>query len=352
MIGTTVSHYRVVEKLGEGGMDVAYKTPLNRRAFLSFAGGWATASLVGCIEPEPASDQSPFEFVPHIVGANTAIQGAAFFEAIDIVQGLGFRTLEVLLVLGRLEATPDQHPGFRFNELTGEQKEKIRAALMPFDQVTVHLPFSGSYMLPDEDNAVADLEISIEATGFMGAKVAVLHPQPRGTKLEENRQTVIERTRKWGSMAADRGFQIACETSVPPSIPGLVRFIEEINHDNVGVTLDVGHQSGFEELSHIKPEEYGTPERIKAYNDVNVKIVETLGDKLFHLHVHDIEPHTWNEHKPLVHGFIDYPRLLSALRRIRYPGVLIFEIGGEGDKMPDYLRDSKQKLDGYLGASA
>ena len=83
-----------------------------------------------------------------------------------------------------------------------------------------------------------------------------------------------------------------------------------------------------------------------------LKIVEALGDKLFHLHVHDIEPHTWNEHKPLVHNFIDYPQLLSALRRIRYPGVLIFEIGGEGDKMPEYLRDSKQKLDGYLAASA
>jgi sugar phosphate isomerase/epimerase len=370
LIGTTVSHYRVVEKLGEGGMDFAYKTPLNRRAFLSFAGGWATASLVGCSQPEPASDQSPFEFVPHIVGASTAsIRGAGFFEAIDVVQGLGFRTLEVLLVLGRLEATPDQYPGFRFDELTEEQKEKIRAALMPFDQVTVHLPFSGSYTLPDDDDAVADLEMSIAASGFMGAKVAVLHPQPRGTRdrhgryyiltkqqqsarLEENRQTVIERTRKWGSMAADRGLQLACETSVPPSIPGLVRFIEEINHDNVGVTLDVGHQSGFEELSHIKPEEYGTPEGIKAYNDVNVKIVETLGDKLFHLHVHDIEPDTWNEHKPLVHGFVDYPRLLSALRRIQYPGVLIFEIAGEGDKMPEYLRDSKQKLDGYLGASA
>jgi sugar phosphate isomerase/epimerase len=349
--GRTISRYTITEKLGEGGMGLVSENRLNRRAFLLFAGGWGAASLVGCGQPEAAPDQPPFEFVPHIVGANTNIEGAGFFEAIDIVRGLGFRTLEIALDLGRLEATPGQRPGFRFDELTEEQKEKIQAALMPFDQITVHLPFSGSYMLPDDDDAVADLEMSIEATGFMGAKVAVLHPQSPGTKLAENRPTVIERTRKWASMAADRGFQIACETSVPPSIPGLVRFIEEINHDNVGVTLDVGHQSRFEELSHIKPEEYARPESIKAYNDVNVKIVETLGDKLFHLHVHDIEPDTWHEHKPLVHGFVDYPRLLSSLRRIRYPGVLIFEIGGEGHKMPTYLRDSKQKLDGYIVAS-
>lgn len=325
---------------------------LDRRGFLTCAGGWAAASLFGCGGQQPDSDAPPprFEFVPHVVGANTAIQGAGFFEAIDIVQGLGFRTLEILLVLGRLEAAPGQHPGFRYDQLTEEQKEQIKAALVPFDQVTVHLPFSMPYMDPGDEDAVADLEMSIEASGFMGAKVAVLHPRSGGTKLEETRPTVIERTRKWASMAADRGFQIACETSVPPSIPGLVDFIDEINHDNVGVTLDVGHQAGFDELSHVKPEEYGTPEGIEAYNDVNVKIVEALGEKLFHLHVHDIEPDTWREHKPLVHGFIDYPRLLSKLREIRYPGVLIFEIGGEGEAMPAYLRDSKQKLDGYLAA--
>jgi hypothetical protein len=112
----------------------------------------------------------------------------------------------------------------------------------------------------------------------------------------------------------------------------------------------VGHQSRFEELSPIKSDDYATPQAIKAYNDVNLKIVETLGDKLFHLHVHDILPATWREHHPLVHGFIDYPRLLSKLRDSRYAGVLIFEIMGEGEKMPEYLRDSKQKLDSYLSA--
>ena len=323
---------------------------LDRRDFLTCAGGWAAASLFGCGGRQPAADAPPprFEFVPHVVGANTAIQGEGFFKAIDIVHGLGFRTLEILLVLGRLEATPGQHPGFRYDQLTEEQKEKIKAALDPFDQITVHLPFSMPYMNPDDDDAVADLEMSIEASGFMGAKVAVLHPQSGGTQLAETRPTVIERTRKWASMAADLGFQIACETSVPRSIPGLVDFIDEINHDNVGVTLDVGHQARFDELSHVKPEDYGTSEGIEAYNDVNVKIVEALGEKLFHLHVHDIEPGTWREHKPLVHGFIDYPRLLAKLREIQYPGVLIFEIGGEGEAMPAYLGDSKQKLDGYL----
>ena len=77
----------------------------------------------------------------------------------------------------------------------------------------------------------------------------------------------------------------------PNSIPDLVRLHEEINHSNVGVTLDVGHQAGFKELAHIAPEDRGAPESVRAYNDVNIRIVEALGDKLIHFHTHDIEPH-------------------------------------------------------------
>ena len=61
---------------------------------------------------------------------------------------------------------------------------------------------------------------------------------------------------------------------------------------------------------------------------------EQLGEKLIHLHIHDIEPETWKEHKPLIYGFIDYPRLIRRLRQLNYQGVLVFEIGGRPERMP------------------
>ena len=64
--------------------------------------------------------------------------------------------------------------------------------------------------------------------------------------------------------------------------------------------------------------------------------------------IHDIEPNTWREHKPLIYGFVDYPRLIRRLREIKYEGVLVFEIGGPPEEMPIYLADAKRKLDGYL----
>ncbi len=125
--------------------------------------------------------------------------------------------------------------------------------------------------------------------------------------------------------------------------------IQEIGHPHVGATIDVGHQKEYAELqARVKPGEKGTPAGIKAYNDINHELIDRLGPKLFHFHVHDIEPDTWAEHKPLIHGFIDYPRLIKKLRKTNYQGLLIFEIGGAADELPAILRDSKRKLENYL----
>jgi sugar phosphate isomerase/epimerase len=62
--------------------------------------------------------------------------------------------------------------------------------------------------------------------------------------------------------------------------------------------------------------------------------------------VQDIDPATRAEHKPMVHGFADYPRIFNALHEVRYPGALVREIGSDPARMPEYLRKARDR---YLG---
>jgi sugar phosphate isomerase/epimerase len=178
----------------------------------------------------------------------------------------------------------------------------------------------------------------------------VLHPEsPNGRSIDEAWGDLVKLIRRWGDLAQRRGMKLALETGFPRSIKDYVRLIQEIDHDAVGSTIDVGHQKNYVELlARVRPEERGTPEGIRAYNDTTVEIIDRLGPKIFHLHIHDIDPQTWQEHTPLVHGFVDYPRLFHKLKEIHYQGLLIFEIGGEASKMKGYLTEGKRKIEKYL----
>lgn len=314
----------------------------------------SSVGLLSCggTSEQPPSAAAPHSFVPHVVGANTAITGYGFFEAVELLRTLGYRSIEVQNLVGALEPTEGAFPGFRFDQTSQADKERILAALAPFDAVTVHLPYEDwmPYIDPSDSEGLAALEMCLDAAGYLGAQLAVLHPQPRVGDIYTTWDTAVERVRKWGAMAEERGFRLACETAMPNSLPDLERFLDAVNHDNVGVTLDVGHQARWKELSEIPEADYAKPESIRAYNDLNIAITRALGSKLLHTHTHDIEPQTWAEHKPLVHGFIDYPRFLQALREIEFGGLLMFEMGGEPAKMPEYLRDGKAKMDAWVNA--
>ena len=129
-----------------------------------------------------------------------------------------------------------------------------------------------------------------------------------------------------------------------------MRLVQEIDHEWVGGTIDVGHQTRYEEfLAKVNPDEPATPTGIQTYNDVTHRIIDQLGDKVFHFHVHDLDPKTWRDHQPLGKGVIDYPRLIAKLRQMKYQGWLMFEVNAPD--MRASLADSKRRLEHVLSAA-
>lgn len=290
---------------------------------------------------------------PTTLGANTAITGYGLLEAIEKLRELGFPVIEIH-PMGTPEPTAGEFPGYEFDRLDKAQKRAIRQALEGFSRVTAHLPYTDlktfSRFGPVRDFSRERVEIAIEGSAYFDAKLCVLHAEAlEGSRREQTWADRIRLYRRWGDLARRHDMQIALETGFPTSVKDFVGMIKEIDHSHIGATLDVGHQRSYSELTaRVRPEDKGTPEGIRAYNDINEELIERLGPKLFHLHIHDIEPATWAEHKPLIHGFVDYPRLLRKLAAINYQGSLVFEIGGDPAKMPEFLADAKQKLESYL----
>ena len=287
------------------------------------------------------------------LGANTAIEGYGLIQAIHLLGELGFTAIEIH-PMGVPEPRAGKFPGFEFDKLDRDQRSGIRKALQGFQSVTTHLPYTGlDYMSAtsdDRESAIRTVETAMEATAFFGATVAVLHPQPlpEGT-LDADWSRYLDRFRNWGDLAQKLGVRIALETGYPRSVQDYVRLVKEIDHGSVGSTIDVGHQSRYAELvTRVKPEERATPLGIKAYNETTFAIIEQLGPKVFHFHVHDIDPATWKEHQPLSTGFVDYPKLFQILRKIRYQGMLILEISGPGTAMKRLLADNKRQLEALV----
>ena len=290
---------------------------------------------------------------PWLLGANTAVQGYGLYEAIDLIRRLDFPVIEIH-PMGRPEPTPKAFPGFRFDELTPADRRKLRGALRTFQLISTHLPYTGlNWLSPDpaiKQKAIHTIDTALEGSAYCGARLAVLHPQTLSSEPFPPRQAeYIELIRRWADRVHKLGLRLAIETGFPNSVDAFVSLVQAVDHPQVGATVDVGHQGRFAELiAQVQPEDRAKPASIKAYNDTTLEIISRLGPKLFHLHVHDIDPSTWVEHKPLQHGFVDYPRLFAQLHAIKYTGALVLEIGGDPLKMPTYLRDARDQLRRWL----
>ncbi len=290
---------------------------------------------------------------PDVIGANPYYPGYDLYRSIGILHGLGFQTIE-LHPMGSVAARPGMPPGFEFDRMTSEDRQRLKAALHPFRYVSTHLPWVDTPYFStygaSHEYGVRRIDTALEATAFVGAEVANIHVQRSAhISLEQAWPMLVREFRRWGDRARDLGFRLAIETGYPQSVREFVRLIREIDHEHVGATIDVGHQKDYAELTAVvTSEQRGTPKGIRAYNDITHRIIDELGSKVFHMHVHDIEPETWSEHKPLVHGFVDYPRLVAKLREIDYQGLLVFEIGGDVEELTGFFRDAKAKLERYL----
>jgi len=282
------------------------------------------------------------------LGTNTAsLGGFALYEAIGKVREIGFHTIELLAWEDAVHSQGEL-AGYWFDEMTTPERDRLRAAVSYFDHVATHLPFVEmpvfTYNRRLAEFVKEQFKAGIEGTGFLGGETATMHVWARAQRdLPHYWQDMVDTFRELSDHAAQWDVKIAIETMFPPSIDEFAGLIDDVAHSHFGANVDVGHVRGCTDLG-IAKEDQGKPEAEQRYMECLLALMERLGDKLFHVHLHDVSRVDWHDHRAPGRGFLDFTAILAQLDRMDYAHLMTFELE-EPDIVPA-LVESKAFIEG------
>jgi sugar phosphate isomerase/epimerase len=270
--------------------------------------------------------------VPFTLGLNTAsLAGYSLADALTAAAELGFQAVELLAYEGATHSQGDL-PGLWFNDLDTAGKDRLLRLLEPFPCRSLHAPFTDAPLLTynkrTRENAIAQLQETIDLASFIGATAIATHANRRNNLLlDAFWPELLDVYRRLGdyALAHGRGVKLGVETGYPEDAPTFARLVQEIDHPAIGATIDVGHVR-----NSVPKDQWGTKAGIVKLNDDIAYLLETLGDKVVHFHIHDVRRADFRDHRALGNlddnGVIDFPRLVTFLSRTSYNGLWILEL--------------------------
>ncbi|MFO8082265.1 MAG: sugar phosphate isomerase/epimerase [Armatimonadota bacterium] len=266
------------------------------------------------------------------VGFNTAsLPDRSLEEALRVGAKLGLHCVELLAFAG-YRHTAGELAGRFFDELNAPARERLAGRVAGFDRVAVHAPFWDVVpFAPNPATSAASrdqLLRTLEVAGEIGAETVTTHVIPRaGRELRDFRGEVVSFYREAGQVAEAAGVTVTIETGYPPGIDEFASLIHEIDHPAVGANVDVGH------LRRLLSEEDRAPEAIAAaYNALLARHLRSLGDRIYHMHLHDVQAEGVRDHRECGTGVIDYEAIFAYLLERDYAGMMTFELEEADDE--------------------
>jgi sugar phosphate isomerase/epimerase len=281
------------------------------------------------------------------LGVNTAsLAGYSLEAALRTAAALGFEAVELLAFEG---ATHSQGElcGVWFNDLDTAGKDRLLEWLAPFRRRSLHAPFTDAPLLTYNKRtrqcAVDQVKETIDFAAFIGAEAIATHANRRNARpLDAFWDEMVDIYRQLGDYALARGgVKLGVETGYPEDAGDFARLVQEVDHPAVGATIDVGHVR-----SCVSRERWGTAEGVAELNDKLAYLLDTLGEKVVHFHIHDVRRHDFRDHRGLgdeqANGVIDFRRLLDQVDRMGYAG--LWELELEEPDREDALRRTRTYL--------
>lgn len=256
-----------------------------------------------------------------------SLAGYELFSALGKAKELGFQSVMSLPGGPNTRHSLGEFPTFGFYEESLQYREQLKNILKSFKFISIHQAWD------------MDWKRWFDCADYFGAKIVTAHLPNLGTVLQpdDRRQKQITYFREMGDYARGEGIRIGVENS-GGGYDEYVGLIKSIDHPAVGATIDVGHCAYFTEVSSIAD----LGKRSKTVNQVLCRLVEDLGEKLYHFHVHNVRKDDWRDHRSVAEGVIDFRHLFAVLKNVGYSG--LFDIELEETKMEEKSSESGKYL--------
>jgi len=267
--------------------------------------------------------------------AAVSLPNRSLEDALAIAHRQGY---EAICIFG---ATNMRHsggllPGFFWNELDTSGRQKLKQSLSPFRAGAVHAPFQDLPLVSTnkyvEQEAIRQITWSIQAASELNLEIVTVHAaRPARMPDEEVLAHAVANFRILGDEAQKLGVRIGLENVIYPTDPEeYVELLDAIDHPAVGATLDIGHICFWLKRDGITRLE--GPTGAAFYNNCLAHIVDQLGKRIIHLHVHDIRLPDISDHRAVGRGIIDFRMLIQRLRDLDFNGMLEFELEEPDDE--------------------
>jgi sugar phosphate isomerase/epimerase len=244
------------------------------------------------------------------IGLSTGIAYAhPIQDVLPYIADSGFRAIEV--------STAPRHLRFDDPEAVAAAGRSIREHGLRVH--SLHAPFGHDVNLTSPDaeqrrHALVRLTEAAEALRVLGGALYVIHPGGEDQRWTWDRErrlalSVEGLTIVWEQCRL-RGLTLVVETPLPHLLGGQVEdfawILERLPAEGAGVCLDTSHTS---------------------LGGCLFEVIERFGHRLVHVQASDNHGHT-----------DDWPRVVAGLERVRYEGVFMLEVAGDGDMAAHVVR--------------
>lgn len=239
--------------------------------------------------------------------------------------------------------------GFFWPDLDESQRQQMVAVRKEFDRAVIHAPFVDVPFVSVnpyiEKEALRQVLGSIEAAGALDLEVVTIHAGiPHYTIPQDDFiRRLIPILRTLGDAAAENGTKIGLENWRYPADPDQhSQLLEMVDHPAVCATVDLGHIAYWYKRDGINS--LADQTAANEYNGRLLSLIERLGDRVVHIHAHDVRPVDIDDHRPVGSGIIDYEAVIGLLERTGFDGLLLLEVKPDGADYETVIVNSRERL--------